>query len=149
MARRPFQPTDTSGLETGEATYRMVIEEQRRDYDYLLRIYERAGSKENVLLTATFGIIAYLYYNAPAGSKHTIAERLFVPQQDYGKVIYIIAASFFILGLFRLIFNVFGDNPWETAYETKKPTYDDKSLRTLKYVKKRYDKVKTTNLTHI
>ncbi len=76
-----------------DESLQLVIDEQRRDYDYLLRIYERAGAKENALLAATFGVIAYLYYTAPVGSKTGIAQRLFVPTEDYGKVIYFIAAG--------------------------------------------------------
>lgn len=136
------------------ASLHLLIEEQRRDYDYLLRIYERAGAKENVLLTAAFGIIAYLYYGngAAAGqtvkqaTKATIAERLFFPQEDYGRVIYIIAAGFFIYGLFKLMFNVFGGNNWETAYESAKNDFTYKRIETLVYTKERYDKIKVTNL---
>lgn len=123
-----------------------IVEEQRRDYDYLLRIYERAGAKENVLLTATFGILAYLYYTGPDGEATGIVQRLFVPQEDYGLVIYMIAAAFFIYGLFRLMFNVFGGNQWETAYESNKANYDSDSVKTLRYFKKRYDQCHKTNL---
>jgi hypothetical protein len=123
-----------------------IVEEQRRDYDYLLRIYERAGAKENVLLTATFGILAYLYYTGPDGETTSIAQRLFVPTEDYGLVIYVIAAAFFVYGLFKLMFNVFGGNVWETAYESTKTDHRDDSTETLRYFKKRYDKCHTTNL---
>lgn len=120
----------------------VIVEEQRRDYDYLLKIYDRAGAKENVLLTATFGIIAYLYYSPPDGNTG-IVQRLFVPQEDYGVVIYIIAAGFFIFALFKLMLNVFGDNKWETAYESAKNEYAGDQLQ---YVKNRYDACHTTNL---
>lgn len=118
---------------------KLIIDEQRRDYDYLRHIYDRLRSTESILLTAAFGIIAYLYYTAPAGSKTSIAQRLFVPTEDYGKVIYFMAAGFFIFGIFKLIFNVFGNNPWQTAYETPKTDYSYKHIDTLRYVKKRYD----------
>lgn len=128
-----------------EEGLKAIVEEQRRDYDYLLRIYDRAGAKENVLLTAIFGIIAYLYYAGPEGA-HGIKERLFIPQEEYGVVIYVIAAGFFVYGLFKLMFNVFGDNPWETAYESSKTDHTYDSEKTLLYVKKRYDTIKKTNL---
>jgi hypothetical protein len=127
---------------------KMIVDEQRRDYDYLLKIYERAGTKENALLTATFAVIAYLYYTAPDGThgKTSIAERLFFPTQDYGKVIYIMAAALFVFSLYKLVFNVFGDNVWHTAYQTPKTDYSYNSLDTLKYFKKRYDTCHKMNL---
>jgi len=132
-------PKDTDGLN-------LIIEEQRRDYDYLLKIYERAGAKENVLLTAAFAILAYLYYTPPIEGKVGIVERLFVPMQDYGLVIYVIAAGFFFFGLFKLMLNVFGDNVWETAYETNKADYPSDKYATAKYVKERYDTAHKINL---
>lgn len=118
---------------------RVVIEEQKRDYDYLKSIYDRTRATESILLTAAFGIIAYLYYTAPLGSKSSIAERLFIPTEDYGKVIYFIAAGFFAYGLFKLMLTVFGHNPWMTAYESTKTDYSHDELETLQYVKGRYD----------
>jgi hypothetical protein len=134
-----INPQDEDSLE-------LIIEEQKRDYDYLKSIYDRTRSTENVLLTATFGILAYLYYNAPLGVKSTIAERLFVPAEDYGKVIYFIAAGAFIYGLFKLMLTVFGNNPWMTAYESDAKDHCDNPLRTLKYIKKRYDECHDFNL---
>ena len=125
---------------TDKETLKAIIAEQVRDHDYLKSIYDRMRATASVLLTASFGIIAYLYYNAPLGEKISISQRLFVPAEDYGKVIYFIAAGFFIYGVFKLMLLVFGDNPWETAYESQKKDYDNDELRTLRYIKKRYDK---------
>lgn len=120
-----------------EESLRIIIDEQRRDYDYLLHIYNRMRATESILLTATFGILAYLYY---AGDKNAgIMERLFVPSEDYGMVIYTIAAAFFTYGLLKLMMTVFGKNWWMTAYETSKECYEYTTLETLLYVKKRYD----------
>lgn len=118
---------------------KLLIEEQRRDYDYLQSIYDRTRATEGVLLTAAFGIVAYLYYNAPLGGKISIAERLFIPAEDYGKVIYFIAAGFFVYGLFKLMLTVFGNNPWMTAYESAKTNYSYDHLETLRYIKERYE----------
>jgi len=116
---------------------RLIIEEQRRDYDYLLHIYDRMRATEGVLLTVAFAILAYLYSSGPDGS---ILTRLSVPSEDYGIVIYIIAAAFFGYGLIRLMMNVFGNNPWETAYDSAKKDYTYESIETLRYVRARYDK---------
>jgi len=132
--------------ENSSDNLQLIIEEQRRDYDYLLKIFERAGAKENVLLTATFAILAYLYYTPPLEGKVGIMERLFVPTQDYGVVIYVIAACFFFFGLFKLMLSVFGDSVWETAYETYKVDYSNHSRGVAKYIKERYDVAHAINL---
>lgn len=116
----------------------VLLAEQRRDYDYLLHIYNRLRAMEQVLLTACFGVIAYLYYTAPTSIKPSIAHRLFIPSEDYGKVIYLIAASFFLLATMKLIFNVFGNNPWETAHESAKSDYTYAQIDTLMYIQSRY-----------
>lgn len=134
-------------LNEDDKALHLIIEEQRRDYDYLLKIYDRAGAKENVLLAAGYGIVAYLYSNGPTDGKSAgIIGRLFVPAQDYGLVIYVIAASFFTYGLFKLTLNVFGDSEWETAYETAKKSYSKDSYSVATYVKKRYDIAHKINL---
>lgn len=132
-----------------DSALRLIIDEQRRDYDYLLKIYDRAGAKENVLLAAGYGIVAYLYssYSGSVnGNSAGIIDRLFIPSQDYGLIIYMIAAAFFIYGLFKLTLNVFGDSRWETAYETSKKSYSKDSYNVAAYIKKRYDAAHKINL---
>ena len=121
-----------------EKSLKLIIEEQKRDYDYLLHIYDRTRATESILLTAGFGIVAYLYYTPPVGGKQTIAARLFYPAEDYGKVIYIMAACFFAYGIFKLMLTVFGNNPWETAYDGTKPKAATE-IATLEHIKQRYD----------
>lgn len=138
-----------SNSQTYKESYELIITEQHRDNDYMQKIYERAGSKENVLLAATFGIIAYLY-STPSGKGSGIIDRLSIPREDYGLVIYVIAAAFFLYGFFKLMFNVFGDNSWSTAYESNKQSYSNNPAKTAKYIKSRYDTIHSTNLaSHI
>lgn len=126
-------------MKTDVDSLKIIIEEQRRDYDYLLHIYNRMRATESILLTATFGVLAYLYYSAPIATKLPISQRLFLPAEDYGRFIYFAAASFFAYGLLKLMLNVFGDNPWETTYEIPKNDYSNKPIETLTYIKKRHD----------
>ena len=133
---------DTDNMD--DNSLKLIIEEQRHNHDYLLRIYERAGSKENVLLTAAFGILIYLY-SSPSNSDGGIMARLSIPTEDYGIVIYVIAVGFFIFGLFRLMLSVFGDSIWETPYETSKKDYLPTANENLKYIKKRHDESMLTN----
>lgn len=116
----------------------MVVVEQKRDYDYLLHIYNRLRATEGLLLTASFGIIVYLYNGGP--NDGGIIERLSIPDQDYGRIIYFAAVSFFAYGVFKLMKSVFGNNPWMTAYQREKVDYRySNKLHTIKYVKKRYE----------
>lgn len=118
---------------------KLVVAEQKRDNDYLLHIYNRLRAIEGLLLTASFGIIVYLYSGETNGGG--IIDRLSVPSEDYGMLIYIVAASFFIYGVFKLMNKVFGKNPWMTAYERDKVDYRySDSLHTIKYIKERYEK---------
>jgi len=136
--------TDTTAE---ERSVNLIIEEQRRDYDYLQNIYERAGAKENVLLAAGYGVVIYLYSTPASSAGNGIIKRLFIPSQDYGLVIYVIAAAFFLYHLFKLTLNVFGDSKWETAYQTSKSSYSKDPLAIAKYVKKRYDTAHEVNVT--
>lgn len=124
----------------------LILAEQHRDYDYLLHIYNRMRAAEGVLLTAVFGIIAYLYHFPDDGRKTTVVQRFFLPDEGYGKVIYFMAAAFFLYAVVKLTLNVFGKNPWETAYESHKDSYTFKHLDTLRYYKKRYDECHEYNL---
>jgi hypothetical protein len=142
MADTPRRTTRDTHKESGEKeALRLIINEQKRECSYLLHIYNRARAIEGLLLTATFGILAYLYSNPnpDAGSKTNISHRLFVPTEDYGKVIYFMAAAFFANGLLKLMLKVFGKHPWKTTYEMCKDNYKYDSVTTLKYYKDRYD----------
>ena len=126
--------------EEEKESLRYIIEEQRRNSDYLLHIFDRIRGTENILLTAAYGILTFLYYSVATSNASTLAKRLFFPDQDYGKAIYVAAAAFFFYGLIKLTLIVFGKNPWETTYESIKTDYShDQPLETLKYIKKRYD----------
>jgi hypothetical protein len=129
------ESSDTDGSDV----LKVIISEQHRDYDYLLHIYNRMKATEGLLLTAAFGALTYLYYGSPDGAKSTIAKRLFIPAEDYGKVIYLIAAGFFLYGTIKLMLNTFGYNPWMTAYEMPKTDYQNNQEAVLQYYKKRYD----------
>lgn len=117
----------------------IILEQQQRDSDYLLHIYNRMRAGQSILLTASLAVIVYLY-SVPAGSaKASIIERFFVPHQDYGKVIYFIAAGFFLYGVIKLMINVFGLHPWTTAYQTTKDNYTYDVVETKVHFKKRND----------
>jgi hypothetical protein len=130
--------------DTDEAeSLKIIISEQKNDSDYLLHIYDRMRATEALLLTAGFGVLIYMYYRIPEsvenGLQLTFSQRIAFPDQDYGRVIYVLAAIFFFSAVIKLMFNVCGYNPWETTYEREKTDYTTKSLNVLRYYKKRYD----------
>lgn len=117
----------------------IILGQQQQDNDYLLHIYNRMRAGQSILLTASIAVIVYLY-SVPAGTgRASIAERLFIPQEDYGKVIYFIAAGFFIYGVIKLMINVFGSHPWITSYDSTKDNYIHDPEATKEYYKKRND----------
>lgn len=124
---------------------KLIVEEQRRDLDYLLHIYDRMRATEALLLTAGLGVLIYLYSKTSEVHPNSLKERMFFPPEDYGKVIYVIAAAFFFYGLIKLMLNVCGNNWWDTAYESPKDNYKYTSVDTLTYFRKRYDKIINLN----
>ena len=123
-----------------------ILLEQRRDQEYLLHIFDRMRNSENILLTVAVGILSFLYYGVATSNEADLFKRLFIPDENYGKVIYFIAAAFFAYGLVKLTLTVFGDNPWITAYESEKTDYTkNDSIKTLEYIKERNDKCTETN----
>ena len=116
----------------------IILTEQHRDFDYLLHIYNRMRAGQSILLAASFAVVAYLY-SSQSSDDLSIAERLFFPGEGYGQVIYVIAAGFFLFGTIKLMINVFGYHPWETAYVTDKDNYSYIPLETKVYFKERND----------
>lgn len=119
---------------------KLIIDEQKRDNEYLLHIYNRMRATEGLLLTASFAIIAYLYSAGPEDNgKTTVLDRLFFPTEEYGQVIYFIAMGFLAHGVYKLMTKAFGKNPWMTAYDRQKDNYTYETLDTLEYIKDRYE----------
>lgn len=114
----------------------LEIEEQRRDYDSLDKMYESARAKNYTLLAAAFTLLGFLYGTSP--QEHTLRLKLFIPKESYGVVVYAVAASLFLFALILLLFATKA-NKWSTAYDNNqedsvKSTYEGY----LKYMKKRY-----------
>lgn len=141
--RQNYNPQDK------EESLRLITDEQRQDYGYILHIYDRLRATESFLLTAAFGVIAYLYY--PVGDcichkdNCSLAQQFFFPNEHYGQIIYLVAIAFFVYSVVKLMLNVFSENPWVTAYESTKTDYKYTCLDTLIYIKKRYDTCNKAN----
>lgn len=141
---RPALSKSTASQEKIEAL-NLIIDAQKEDYNYLLHIFNRMRATEGLLLTAGFGIAAYLYSSGPSGTSANLIERLFFPTEDYGQIIYLIAMAFFAYGMYELMSKVFGKNHWMTVYESVKDNYSFRHLDTLEYFKQRYDKCSEHN----
>lgn len=139
--------TETDDKKEKVKSLKIVVHEQKKDYDYLLHIYNRTRATESILLTAVFAVLAFLFHDTPTGPNVSISKVLFMPPQAYGKVIYTMAALAFLYGVIRLTLIVFGKNPWETAYDVSyKCDYDSNELSVLEHFKKRYDECHEFNL---
>lgn len=122
----------------------VVIEEQRRDQDYLLHIYNRMRAGQNILLAAAIGVLTYL--SSGLGIEDaSLSEKFFFPNEDYGKVIYILAAGFFLFGIIKLMIVVFGTHPWTTAYEEDRKEYYEGPIEVKKHFIKRNDAASNRN----
>jgi hypothetical protein len=122
----------------------VIIKEQHRDQDYLLHIYNRMRTGQNILLIASFGVLTYLTSSLGDQTK-SLVERFFWPSEDYGRVIYILAAGFFVFGIIKLMIDVFGKHPWTTSYVADKDGYSHDPVETKEYFKARNDEVTKAN----
>lgn len=78
----------------------LALDEQRRDFDYLDRLYERAKIKNITFLAAAFALLAYVY---TGNNPLSLRTRLFIPEQVYGIVLYIIGLSLFLTAIIMLL----------------------------------------------
>lgn len=121
-----------------------VIEEQRRDYDFLENAYVRVNTKVITFLAASLGLLGYLYVSD--GTAKSLQEKMFIPTAPYGIVIYAVALGLFIAGIAALLYAL-RPGKWSTAYEmdyTDCNNYDSYE-HYLEYLKRRYDKCSLIN----
>lgn len=58
----------------------LAVVEQRRDYDVLEKLYERAKVKNITFLAAGLTLLAFLYSTVPDG-RASFAHKLFLPKE--------------------------------------------------------------------
>lgn len=117
------------------AVLKVEIEEQRRDFDFLERLAERAGLKNITYLTASLVLLGYLY----TGNEQTnLRTKLFIPNEPYGVIIYALAFLLFISAIAMLLMAL-KPRTWFTAYDNdQEDILTEDEERYLKYMKKRY-----------
>lgn len=122
----------------------LAIEEQRRDYDTLDKMYETARAKNITFLAAAFALLGFLYATVPENAK-TLKDKLFIPDEAYGVVIYAIGLALFLSAIACLLIALESKN-WSTAYENEQDDSVEKDYEYyLKYMRKRYLKCSTNN----
>ncbi len=121
----------------------LALAEQRKDYDQVNAMYESSRVKNYSMFAFMFGLLAYLYTSN--GEDGSIRERLFIPPEAYGIIIYAIAIVLIFYGMKSLIIAL-KSRPWKTAYDNEQDGYHMKDYeRYLKYMRKRYLKCSETN----
>lgn len=124
----------------------LVLEEQRRDYDVLAKLHERTETKTYTLLAASFALLTYLY-SSVADKQNSFADRLFIPEQLYGVVIYFGALFVFLISIAILLYAIKVPYKVATAFDNEQ---DDEILadyeKYLRYMKKRYLRASSINI---
>lgn len=119
---------------------RITIEEQRREYDLLNEAKHQVATKTLTLAGAGLALLTFLYSSGD----------LFVPNELYGKVFYIVGAFLTIGAVCVLLYATKPSGRWELPPETSRlENLDDKDERKyLEYVKDRYLTCYNLNAKH-
>lgn len=93
------------------------IEEQRRFHDELTDSFKSLRGKITTYIGLILAFLAFLYAGALDDSKPT-QERLFIPEELYGKIFY--AAGLFLLlyALGKLIYGARPNSVWTVAFQS-------------------------------
>lgn len=115
----------------------LELEEQRHDYGATLRFYEQARVKNISFLAAALALLTYLYGTVPDGHA-SLRQRLFIPIQPYGVIVYFIGLALFITAVVLLVYAL-RSRTWHTAYDNDQEECVTESYeRYLQYMHKRY-----------
>jgi hypothetical protein len=113
------------------------LEEQRRDHEVFSTLYAQAKTKNITFLAAALALLGFLYGTTPENA-NTLAEKLFIPQEPYGVIIYFLSLTAFLLSIGVLLFAL-RPQPWGTAYDNnQEDCIADDYERYLEYMKKCY-----------
>jgi hypothetical protein len=123
----------------------LAIEEQRRDHEVFNDLYSEAKRKNFIYLTAALALLAFLYGNPPENAK-TLAEKLFIPAEPYGVIIYFLSLAAF-LGATGVLLFALRPRPWSTAYDNdQEDCIADNYEQYLNYIKKCYLRASRINM---
>jgi len=121
------------------------LEEQRRDHEVFNTLYTQVKTKNFTFLAAALALLGFLYGTTPANAS-TLAEKLFIPQEPYGVIIYSLSLAAFLFAIGVLLFAL-RPQPWSTAYDNnQEDCIADDYERYLEYMKKCYLQASAMNM---
>jgi hypothetical protein len=133
-------------MATKQDTVRILelkLAEQRNDYDFLEKAYESTKVKNITFLAAGLALLGYLYTTTNDGN---LKNKLFIPDQPYGVIIYAISAFLFLSALAALLYAL-RPRKWSTAYDDEQEeilAQQDYEFY-LRYMSRRYARISKTN----
>lgn len=121
----------------------LALTEQRRDYDILHSLHEAVKIRNITFLAAAFGVLAYLYAGNSGGD---LKEKLFIPGQPYGVILYSAGLLLLLAAVAGFMVALIKNRAWHTAYDNEQEEDLLKDyVKYLRYMKKRYSKVSKIN----
>lgn len=115
----------------------LQLEEQRRDHDCIERLYESAKVRNITYLAAGLALLGYLYASTPE-SAVTLKDKLFIPDESYGVIIYALSLAIYLFALAVLLFAL-RPMSWSTAHDDEQEDCVTKDyVHYLKYMRRRY-----------
>lgn len=94
-------------IKSNNQVLRDVIEELKRRYDFIQYTYKNAQVKMFAFVGAGFGLLTYLYSNSADK-----IEFYFLPKENYGKILFILAISLILSSMIKLFLSIRGTY-WE------------------------------------
>jgi hypothetical protein len=105
-------------MATDKKALKLYIEEQRRYHDELTTAYTSVRTKMVTYIGAGLAFLAFLYAGALDTTKTTL-ERLFIPDELYGKVFYVFGLFLVLYALGKLIHGSRPNGVWTVAVDSK------------------------------
>lgn len=140
-----FDKSTSSDFDIREDRIRRLektIEEQRRDYDCVEILYSQAKTKNITFLAAALALLGYLYGGTGGSS---LKEKLFIPDEPYGVIVYVISFFIFVSAIIILLINL-KPYRWSTAHDPQMDELAPKDYeKYLEYIRKRYDYISNIN----
>lgn len=136
---------------------RETITDLRRRYDAIYVMYSGIRSQTITFIGAGFTLLGYLYYPTNTSCSNfqieknfeILINRLFIPEEIYGKILYALAIFLIFTAMIRLLLSVRGFR-WEfSCHEEKFDDIENKetNLSFLQYMRNSYLRVTKLNLS--
>lgn len=93
------------------------IKEQQRFHDELTSSFHKISTKITTYIGATLALLVFLYSRALDDTKPTL-ERLFIPDELYGKLFYFLGLFLVLYALMRLVHGSRPGGTWSVAYSS-------------------------------